>query len=136
MIVRYVTDKVVDMVNFGPRSSVHARYQDRKLFEHNPTVTLMRTTGEELEQVGRFMVDKIKTCAKNTANVQVWIPSGGVSIIATPGAPFADEAADRRLADTLKDGLHGTSIKIVKDTRDINNEGFAVDVAEALMSLL
>jgi len=36
-----------DMVNFGARSSVPPQFKDRKLLEHNPTVTLMRTTPEE-----------------------------------------------------------------------------------------
>jgi uncharacterized protein (UPF0261 family) len=32
-----------DMVNFGPKDTVPAKYKDRNLFEHNPAVTLMRT---------------------------------------------------------------------------------------------
>ena len=37
----------LDMVNFGPMSSVPERYRGRTLHVHNPTVTLMRTTPEE-----------------------------------------------------------------------------------------
>ena len=37
----------LDMVNFGPRETVPARFDDRNLYVHNPTVTLMRTTPEE-----------------------------------------------------------------------------------------
>ncbi|KAI1618235.1 hypothetical protein EDD36DRAFT_425915, partial [Exophiala viscosa] len=36
-----------DMVNFGPKDTVPEKYKDRKLVEHNPAVTLMRTTPEE-----------------------------------------------------------------------------------------
>ena len=34
----------LDMVNFGPRNTVPDRYRDRIFVEHNPQVTLMRTT--------------------------------------------------------------------------------------------
>ena len=38
----------MDMVNFGPLETVPERYKDRNLYRHNPQVTLMRTTPEDL----------------------------------------------------------------------------------------
>ncbi|KAH6644306.1 hypothetical protein C7974DRAFT_371444 [Boeremia exigua] len=40
-----------DMTNFGPLNTVPERYKDRKLYEHNPVVTLMRTSQQEAAQV-------------------------------------------------------------------------------------
>lgn len=57
-------------------------------------------------------------------------------MIATPGGPFADEEADRVLFSTVRDGLAGSGIKVVEDKRDINDEGFARDIADALAGLL
>src|SRR5207302_2217747 len=34
----------LDMVNFGPPETVPQRFEMRRLYQHNPTVTLMRTT--------------------------------------------------------------------------------------------
>ena len=124
------------MVNFGPKATVSEKYQDRKLYEHNPTVTLMRTTIEECGRIGDFIVDKITRLAKDPSKVEIRIPRGGVSMIATPGGAFAEEAADRRLADTVKKGLQGSGVKVVEDERDINDEGFAIDIAEQLMALI
>ena len=42
----------LDMVNFGPRDTVPERFADRLLYVHNPTVTLMRTTAEEMAELG------------------------------------------------------------------------------------
>ena len=42
----------LDMVNFGPPDTVPERYKDRLFYEHNPQVTLMRTTAEENERMG------------------------------------------------------------------------------------
>lgn len=126
----------LDMCNFGPRSTVPEKYQDRKLFEHNPTVTLMRTNPEECKAIGDFMVDKIRTCAKDRSKVQVILPLGGVSIIATPGAPFYDSSADEALFSALRKGLKDSGFTFVEDERHINDEGFAIDVAKRLVALM
>jgi uncharacterized protein (UPF0261 family) len=125
-----------DMVNFGPKGTVPERYKARKLLEHNPTVTLMRTTREECRMIGNFIVEKIKGFAGEREKVEVWIPRGGVSMIATPGQVFEDQDADAALAKSLKEGLRGTGVKVVEDMRDINDPGFAVDMAENLMKIV
>lgn len=124
-----------DMVNFGPKATVPEKYQQRKLFEHNPTVTLMRTTKEECILAGKFIADKIKRFAADPKMVQVTLPKGGVSMIATPGGAFEDRDADDALIETLVSELQDSDISIVHDDRDINNEGFAVKIADDLMRL-
>jgi uncharacterized protein (UPF0261 family) len=123
-----------DMTNFGPIATVPERYQKRKLYEHNPVVTLMRTSNEEVRQVGEFIVDKLRSFAKDTNMVEVWLPTGGVSMIAVPDGPFADAEVDAGLFQTIKDGLAGSGIGVVEDKRAINDEGFAHDIAEALIA--
>ncbi|KAH0274404.1 UPF0261 domain-containing protein, partial [Aureobasidium melanogenum] len=124
-----------DMVNFGPKATVPEKYQQRKLFEHNPTVTLMRTTKDECIAIGDFMADKIKRFAANPKMVQITLPKGGVSMIATPGGAFEDRDADDALIDTLVSRLQDSGISIVHDERDINDEGFALKIADDLMRL-
>lgn len=123
-----------DMTNFGPTNTVPERYKDRKLYEHNPVVTLMRTSKDEAQQVGDFIVQKLKRFAKVPKNVEVWLPTGGISMIAIPGGPFADAEADAVLFQVIKDGLAGSDIRIVEDKRAINEEGFAHDIAEAFVA--
>jgi uncharacterized protein (UPF0261 family) len=125
-----------DMVNFGAKSTVPEQYQKRLLFEHNPTVTLMRTTKEECKMIGDFIVGKIKSFVKDPEKVEVWLPRGGVSLIATPRQVFADEEADTVLAETIKKGLRGTGVRVLEDNRDVNNAGFAIDMAESLMRII
>lgn len=125
-----------DMVNFGSRSSVPERHQNRCLLEHNPVVTLMRTTEEECAAVGEFIAEKIKKYARDPESVEVWLPRGGVSMISTPGQVFADADADTALFETIKLGLHATNVKIVDDRRQINEQEFAVDIANSLMRLI
>lgn len=125
----------VDMSNFGPKSTVPEKYKGRKFYEHNPVVTLMRSSEEECRQVGQFIVDKLKA-SKTPDSVQMWLPLGGVSMISTPGGPFADERADGVLFSTIREGLEGSGINVVEDKRDVNDRGFARDIAEALARLM
>lgn len=124
------------MCNFGPRSTVPEKYQNRKLFEHNPTVTLMRVNAEESGAIAASIVDKVKTHTKRKDMVQVLLPLGGVSMIATPDGPFYDAEADDALFSTVRDGLKDFGVEVVEDQRAINDEGFAVDVAKRLVTMM
>lgn len=126
----------LDMCNFGPKNTVPERYADRKLFEHNPTVTLMRTSPEESKHIGQFIVDKVKNHTKDKSKVQVLLPLGGVSIIAKAGDPFYDAEADEALFSSLRDGLKDEGVVLVEDRRDINDEGFATDAAKRLVEMM
>jgi uncharacterized protein (UPF0261 family) len=125
-----------DMVNFGPRATVPEKYSKRLLFEHNPVVTLMRTSEEESAMVAEFIAGKINKFAKSPGMVQVVLPRGGISMIATPEEAFHDAKADERLFGTLESSLKDSGVLVVNDQRAINNEEFAVKVAERMAKLM
>ena len=52
-IPQVVSLGALDMVNFGARDTVPPQFEDRNLYVHNPSVTLMRTTREECAELGR-----------------------------------------------------------------------------------
>lgn len=135
-IPNIVSVGATDMTNFGPISTVPERYKSRNLYEHNPVVTLMRTSQQEAAQVGEFIAAQLRSHAKNPDMIQVWLPKGGVSMIATPDGPFADREADATLFQVIKDGLANSGIKVVEDERAINDAGFAHAIAEALALML
>src|SRR6186713_2496629 len=81
----------LDMVNFGPRDTVPARFRERRLYEHNASVTLLRTSAEECRELGRILARKLNAA---TGPTSVFIPRGGVSMIDVPGAAFHDPDAD------------------------------------------
>ncbi len=89
----------VDMVNFGARETVPARFARRNLYVHNPQVTLMRTTPEENAAIAAFIAERLN---RMEGPVRFLLPLRGVSAIAVAGAPFHDPAADLALFDTLR----------------------------------
>lgn len=128
----------LDMVNFGPKGTVPERFrkdEERKLYEHNPTVTLLRTSVEECKEIGGRMCEKLVE-GVDASKIQVWIPRGGLSMLSVPGAPFEDKDADEALFRAVHDGLRSSDILIRDDERDVNDKGFAHDIAEAMARLL
>ena len=120
----------LDMVNFGPRDTVPQRYRDRLFVEHNPQVTLMRTTAEENARMGRWIGERLN---RMTGPVRLLIPEGGVSALDAPGQPFHAPDADAALFDALAATLHETPTRrLVRLPHHINDPGFARAAADAL----
>ncbi|KAI1770812.1 hypothetical protein F4818DRAFT_254115 [Hypoxylon cercidicola] len=135
-VPQIVSVGALDMVNFGPRDAVPAKFQERKLYEHNPSVTLMRTTVEECEELGRRLAKRLReNCAKPLLT-EVWLPSRGVSMIAVEGQPFHDEAADAALFTTIKKELRGSGIRVIDVDSDINDASWAENLAQRLAQLI
>ena len=121
----------LDMVNFGPRETVPERFEGRNLYVHNPTVTLMRTTPEECRELGRQIGRKLSEATGPTA---LFVPRGGVSMIAVEGQPFHDPAAD----EALLAGLHETAegVEVHELDLDVNDERFAVAMSDRLHEMI
>ena len=113
----------LDMVNFGAWETVPERFRSRKLYRHNPTVTLMRTTPDECRAIGEFIARKLNAMA---GPVRFLIPEGGVSAIDRPGQPFHDPEADRVLFATIEQHFRpGVDRKLQRLPLHVNDEAFA-----------
>ena len=121
----------LDMVNFGPRDTVPERFRDRLFYEHNPSVTLMRTTPEECAELGRRIARKLNAA---TGPVTLFVPLRGVSMIAVEGEPFHDPEADEALFARLREELD-PSVDVRELDADINDPAFATAMAARLHEL-
>ena len=123
----------LDMVNFGPRDTVPERYRSRRFVEHNPQVTLMRTTAEENARMGEWIARKVN---EMTGPVRFLIPEGGVSALDAPGQPFHDPEADRALFDAIAGTFEeGANRRLVRTPHHVNDAAFADAVAAALAAV-
>lgn len=119
----------LDMVNFGPRADVPSKYEGRNFLVHNPTITLMRTTPDEMAELGRRIARKL---AAATGPTELFIPLQGVSGIDVADGPFWDPEANGRMIDELKAGLEGSQVVVHELDQHINDAGFGKTMAEAL----
>ena len=124
----------LDMVNFGAPDTIPERYRQRKFHVHNPQVTLMRTTPEENERMGRWIGERLN---QMDGPVRFLLPEGGVSALDAAGQPFWDAEADAALFRALERTVRQTgSRQLIRVKRNINDPEFASTVAGALRPLL
>lgn len=122
----------LDMVNFGPRETVPERFKERRFYQHNANVTLMRTTPEENDQLGKEIAEKAS--ASNTPTCIV-IPRRGVSAIDAEGQPFWWPEADQALFQSIRNWV-GPMVELVELDLHINDPEFARMATEKLLSML
>jgi len=127
-IPQVVSLGALDMVNFGPIDTVPEKFQQRTLYKHNATVTLMRTTPHENAQLGAIIAQKLNLA---TGPVTLFIPLKGVSMIATQGGVFYDAEADAALIDALKQHLN-KKVEVRELDMDINDPRFAKAMTDRL----
>ena len=122
----------LDMVNFGERHSVPARFAGRTFYQHNPQVTLMRTSAEESAALGRILAAKVNA---SHGPVTVLLPRRGLSVIGAAGGPFHDPIADGALFAAIETGLR-PGVACVSLDYQINDPAFARACVEALLDTI
>lgn len=130
-VPQVVSVGALDMVNFGPRETVPAKFASRKFHVHNATVTLMRTTEDENAQLGAELCRKL---AASRGPTTIMLPLEGVSAIDRTGQPFNDPAARTALFDAIRRD-HGR-IELIEQPLHINDPAFAIAATQQLLKLL
>ncbi len=124
----------VDMVNFGARETVPAEFSERKLYVHNPQVTLMRTTPEENVAIGEWIANRLNACE---GEIRFVLPLGGVSAIDAPSMPFHDPAADEALFAAIRSNFNETQRRrLIESPHHINDSAFAELLAEEFREIV
>jgi uncharacterized protein (UPF0261 family) len=122
----------LDMVNFGPPDTVPEKFHGRRFYQHNPTVTLMRTTPEENDKLGKEIAEKVSAAKGPTA---VLVPLRGVSAIDRESQPFWWPEADQALFQSLRHWI-SPRVKLIELDLHINDAEFAQTAAETLLAML
>jgi uncharacterized protein (UPF0261 family) len=122
----------LDMVRFGPRSDVPGNYRSRHLHEHNPTITLMRTTPQECRQLGELIAAKLNRARGPT---HILLPMRGLSNVDRAGGVFEDEEARCALFTALRENLN-PQVKCIEMDLHINDPEFGRALASDLISLI
>jgi uncharacterized protein (UPF0261 family) len=121
----------LDMVNFGPPETVPEKFRGRRFYQHNPSVTLMRTTPEENDLLGKEIAQKASAARGPTA---ILVPLRGVSAIDREGQPFWWPEADAALFQSLRLWM-GPQVKLVELDLHINDPAFAEAAVTTLLEM-
>ena len=123
----------LDMVNFGEPNTVPAHYSERQFYEHNPQVTLMRTTVEENKKMGTWIAKKLN---QMEGPVRFLLPEGGVSALDAPDMAFWNPEAREALYTALEETfVANDSRQMLRVPYHINDSEFTSEVITALKSI-
>ncbi|MCS7023039.1 MAG: Tm-1-like ATP-binding domain-containing protein [Gemmataceae bacterium] len=131
-IPQVISVGALDMVNFGPLATVPEQFRTRRLHIHNPNVTLMRTTPQEMDRLGKEIAEKASAARGPTAIV---LPLRGVSAIDAEGQPFWWPEADSALFASIRHWL-APQVRLVELDLHINDPAFAYACADVLLEML
>lgn len=113
----------LDMVNFWAKATVPEKHRNRNLYVHNENVTLMRTTPEENQLMGKWIAEKLN---QMTGPVRFLLPEKGVSLIDADGQPFHDPDADEALFRAIEEtAIQNDVRKVVRLPYNVNDQEFA-----------
>jgi uncharacterized protein (UPF0261 family) len=130
-IPQVISVGALDMVNFGPRDTVPEKFRSRKFHQHNPTITLMRTTVAENSSLGTEIARKAAAARGPTA---IMLPLRGISAIDREGQSFDDPEARSALYEAIRS--HHGEVELVELDCHINDTEFAEACARKLLALM
>lgn len=133
-IPQVVVPGAIEVLNFGPVSSVPEKYQkpERMLIVHNPNVCAVRATKEEQIELGRIIARKL---SKATGPAAILFPKKGLdSYEQPPDGPWINEEADQAMFDTIRAELRN-DIEILEVDANINDAVFADKTVETFLRL-
>jgi len=127
-----VTPACLDMVNFWAPETIAKEFDGRTFYQHNPNITLMRTSPDECRRLGEILAEKLNL---STGPVTVLIPLKGLSVIDAPDGVFWSPEANRALFDALRSNLR-PDIPVVQMDANVNDPDFSRRCAETLLESL
>jgi uncharacterized protein (UPF0261 family) len=127
-----VTPGGTDYIVLGPKAALTDDQRQRPFIIHNPNITLVRTSKNEMAQIGKLMAQRL---AEATAPAAVLIPMRGFSYSDRPGHPFYDPEADAALVTALETNL-AARIELRKLDLHVNDAAFAEAVANHMRAIM
>jgi uncharacterized protein (UPF0261 family) len=131
-IPQVVAPGSINYVVLGPLNTLAPEWRSRKLIVHNPTLTLVRLSPDELRGVGKLVAEKLNG-AKGP--VRVFIPSRGFSYPDRENLPHWDPEGNQAFIDSLKENLK-PSIPLTELNAHINDPEFIDPVVETFLLMM
>jgi uncharacterized protein (UPF0261 family) len=116
----------------GPASTIPEQYQGRVVHQHNPLITGIKATHEEMVAAARLIIDRTN---KAKGPVAIVIPKYGFSEWDKPGAFFHDPEGELLFIEEIKKSAR-THVKIVEVDANINDQIFSDEVIRTLDGMM
>lgn len=104
----------------------------RPVYDHNPEYTLVRTSREEMVELGRIFAERL---GEARGPVRVVVPTRGLSIPNVPDGVFWDVESDAAFVESMTAGLD-SSTPIETYPMHVNDPAFGTQVADRFIELM
>ncbi|HVW05642.1 MAG TPA: Tm-1-like ATP-binding domain-containing protein [Vicinamibacterales bacterium] len=122
----------IDFATHGRADSIPASLKGRPEYFHNPEFTLVRTSADEMREIGRRFAQRLNEA---TAPVAIMVPTEGLSIPNVPGGLFWDPDADAGFVAELRAHVR-PDIPLSLHPHHVNDAEFARLVAERFVAMM
>lgn len=130
-IPQVVAPGSIDFIVSGSEESLPPSYRSRRYIVHNPNLTLVRASSEEMKEVAKIMASKLNRAKGPTI---VMIPLRGFSYPNRKGEPLYEEEGNQAFILSLKESIAG--IQVIEIDAHINDPEFAISAGQAMERLL
>ncbi len=132
-----------ELVNFGPPNTIPEKFRGRIFIRHTATTTVMRASAAEMEELGRWIAQKLNRAASPAA---LLVPLRGfskydaadgpraVDFFGNPAGTFHDPEADMAFLGGVKSALDRKRVRLLELDLHINDKAFAEKAAEVFLS--
>jgi uncharacterized protein (UPF0261 family) len=131
-IPQVVAPGSINYAVWGPFQSLSKELKSRKYIIHNPNMTLVRLSPDELRNVGKLTAEKLNRAKGPT---RVFVPLRGFSYPDRENLPHWEPEGNRAFIEALKAHLH-PSIPLQELDAHMNDPEFIDPVADAFLSMM
>jgi uncharacterized protein (UPF0261 family) len=122
----------VDFIIEGPLDELPTRYRERKIMPHTPTITLVRTSAQEMAAVAGMIAERL---SESKGPAAVILPLQAFGWFAMQGQPLHDPQADQAFIQALKERIPARVDLIEMDTH-LNDPLVGEKAAEWMRAML
>jgi len=122
----------VDFIIEGPLDELPESYRNRKTMAHTPTITLVRTSAEEMAAVGEMIAERL---SESIGPAGMILPEQAFGWFSMQGQPLYDPVADRAFIGAFK-GRVSTQVEVVEMDTYMNDPRVANQAVEMMRSML
>jgi uncharacterized protein (UPF0261 family) len=122
----------VDFITCGRWADAEREFPGRKKYRHNPELTLVRLTADEMAEVGELFAGKANRALGPTV---ICVPLRGFSVPDTTNGPFWDPDADTRFVTALRDNL-SPNVRLELFDAHVNDDAFIDAVVDHVCGLV
>jgi len=131
-IPQVVAPGSINYAVWGPLGSLSKELKSRKYIVHNPNLTLVRLSPNELVSVGKLTAQKLN---RGKGPIRVFIPLRGFSYPDRKNLPHWEPEGNRAFIDAFKANLNPT-IPVIELDAHINDPEFIDPVTDAFLSMM